>query len=153
MAKDIDNLYHPSASYVGVNSLAESNPYAEDGNAVQLYGIETYGDRHSVSFTWAVTTAGDRVAFTPVTNPTSAADYYKFRVVDQHANEAYGNFASSAPTAAINVNTSSLDPNDNWLVEFATSSGSGASRVRFSFRIGTGAIYANSSGTVSHTLS
>mgnify|MGYP001283577828 CR=1 FL=1 len=152
MSKNISNSYHPSATYVGVNSLVRTNQWAEDENAVKLYGIETLTTRHSVGFTWAVTTAGDQVAFTPTTNPTSAADYYKFRLNDESGNEAYGNFVSSAPTNAINVNTSSLNPEDDWRVEFATSSGSGASVTRFSFDIVSAAIYANSSGSVSYTI-
>jgi len=152
MAQNISNSYTSSANYIDANSLTRTNQWAEDENAVKLYGIETLGDRHSVGFSWAVSSAGDQVAFTPTVDPTSASDYYKFRVVDMSGNEAYANFVSSASSDAINVDTSSLDPDDDWTVEFATSSGDGDSQTRFSFDIGSGAIYANSSATISYTI-
>ncbi len=118
------------------------------------YGIDTMQARHSIAFTWAATTAGDRIAFTPSTGSSSATDYLKFRVVDQSGNEAFSTtYQSSAPTAAINVNTSGLNPNDDWTVLFQTSNNGGATKVKFSFEIASAALYANSSGTVAYTLS
>lgn len=148
------NAFDQDYTYVGRNSLAETNPYAEEANALQLYGVDTLHDRHSVAFSWVVTTAGDRVAFTPSTGATTATDYLKFRVTDKSGNEAYSTtFTSTAATAALNVNTSGLNPNDDWTVLFQTSNTSGATKVKFSFEIGSAAIYGNSSGTVSYTLS
>jgi len=152
MAKDIDNSYTSTATHITVNSVKRSNPGANEGgtNAVQLYGVERIRDAHDISYTWAVTSGGDQVAFTPATGATTATDYIKFRVVDQHGNEAYSSgFQSSAATNALNVNTSSLDPDDMWTVYYKTSNDSGASRVEYVQKIGSGAIYANASGTVS----
>ena len=57
------NSFVQGASYVTQESLARTNPYAADGSdaqAVELFGIDVYGDRHSIAFTWAVTTADRR---------------------------------------------------------------------------------------------
>jgi hypothetical protein len=150
MAKDIDNSYASSANYIGVNSVKRSNPGANASNAVKLYGVERLRDAHDVSYTWAITSGGDQIEFTPATGATTATDYIKFRVIDQSGNEAYSSgFQSSAATTALAVDTSSLDPDDMWTVYYTTSNNSGASRVEYVQKIGTGAIYANSSGTES----
>ncbi len=148
MAKDIDNSYSSSANYIDANSVKRSNPGASAANASKLYGVERIRDAHDISYTWAVSSAGDQVAFTPATGATTATDYIKFRVVDQSGNEAYSSgFQSSAATNALNVDTSSLDPDDIWTVFYNTANNSGATRVEYRQTIGTGAIYANSSGT------
>lgn len=154
MATANSNSFDQDYTYVGRNSLTETNPYAEEANALQLYGVDTLHDRHSVSFTWRVTTAGDQVAFTPATGASTATDYVKFQVKDKSGNEAYSTgFTSTAATSALNVNTSGLNPNDDWTVLFQTSNTSGATKVKFSFDIASAAIYGNSSGTVAYTLS
>lgn len=141
-------------TYIGKNNLAETNPYANEPNAVQLYGVDTLHDRHSIAFTWAISTGGDQIRFTPSTGATTATDYIKFYVKDKSGNEAYSTgFQSSAATTALNVNTSGLNPNDNWTVLFQTSNNSGATKVKFEFTIGTAAIYGNSSASVAYTLS
>lgn len=148
MAKDIDNSYTSTANYIDTNSVKRSTPGASNANAIQLYGAERLRDAHDISYTWAITSGGDQIAFTPATGATTATDYIKFRVIDMHGNEAYSSgFQSSAATNALNVNTSSLDPDDTWTVYYSTSNNSGASRVEYVQKIGTGAIYANSSGT------
>jgi hypothetical protein len=148
------NGFDQDNTYVGKYSLTETNPYANEANAVQLYGIDTLHDRHSVAFTWAISTGGDQIRFTPSTGATTATDYLKFYVKDKSGNEAYSTgFQSSAATAALNVNTSGLNPNDDWTVLFQTSNGGGATKVKFQFEIGTAAIYGNSSASVSYTLS
>ncbi len=148
------NSFDQDNTYIGQNSVARTNPYAEESNALQLYGIDTMHARHSVAFTWAATSAGDQIAFTPSTGASSATDYLKFRVVDQSGNEAYSTtFQSSAATAAINVNTSGLNPADDWTVLFQTSNNDGATKVKFSFGIPSAALYANSSASVAYTLS
>lgn len=147
------NSFDQDYTYVGRNSLTETNPYASEANALQLYGVDTMTDRHSVAFTWRVTTAGDQIAFTPSTGATTATDYLKFRVQDQSGNEAYSTgFQSSAATNALNVNTSGLNPNDDWTVLFQTSNTDGATKVAFQFTIASAAIYGNSSATVSYSL-
>ena len=148
------NGFDQDNTYIGKNSLAETNPYAHEPNAVQLYGIDTLHDRHSVAFTWAITTGGDQIRFTPSTGATTATDYIKFYVKDKSGNEAYSTgFQSSAATNPLNVNTSGLNPDDNWTVLFQTSNNSGATKVKFEFSIGTAAIYGNATNTVSYTLS
>lgn len=147
------NDYSQGASYITENSLARTNPYADEGNALQLYGVDTFTSRHSIAFTWAITTAGDQIRFTPSTGATTATDYLKFRIQDESGNEAYSTgFQSSAATTALDVNTSGLNPNDDWTVLFQTSNTDGATKVKFQFTIATGAIYANSSAAVSYTL-
>lgn len=147
------NSFDQDNTYIGQNTIARTNPYANEGNALQLYGIDTFTDRHSVAFTWAITTAGDQIAFTPSTGATTATDYIKFRVQDQSGNEAFSTgFQSSAATAALNVNTSGLNPADDWSVLFQTSNNGGATKVSFQFTIASAAIYGNSSAAVSYSL-
>jgi hypothetical protein len=147
------NGYEQGNTYIGENNLARTNPYADEGNALQLYGVDTLTDRHSVAFTWTVSSAGDQVRFTPSTGATTATDYLKFRIQDQSGNEAYSTgFQSSAATANLDVNTSGLNPNDDWAVLFQTSNNDGATKVKFQFTIATGAIYGNSSAAVAYTL-
>lgn len=148
------NGWDQDNTYIGRKSLAETNPYAAEANALQLYGVDTLTDRHSIAFTWAITTAGDQIRFTPSTGATTATDYIKFYIQDKSGNEAYSTgFQSSAATNALNVNTSALNPADDWKVLFSTSNNKGATKVEFSFTIGTAAIYGNSSASVSYTLS
>lgn len=148
MAQDIDNSYTSSGNYIDTNSVTRSNPGANDSNAVKLYGAERIRGSHNISYTWAITSGGDQVAFTPATGATTATDFIKFRVIDKSGNEAYSTgFQSSAATAALNVDTSGLDPDDLWTVYYNTANNSGATRVEYVQTIGTGAIYANSSGT------
>lgn len=147
------NSFLQSNTYVGENSLTQTNPYSDDGNALNLYGVDTLHDRHNIAFTWAVSTAGDQITFTPSTGATTATDYIKFRVSDKSGGEAYSTgFQSSAATAALAVDTSALDPNDDWTVLFQTSNTDGATKVKFQFDIASAAIYGNSSATVSYSL-
>lgn len=150
------NSWNPSANYIDANSLTRTNPYANNGEdqAVELFGVDTFQARHSVSHTWAVTSAGARVTFTPSTGATTATDYLKFTVMDESGNEAYATgFQSSAATTALVVNTSALNKNDDWKVIFSTSNSDGATKVQFSYHIDEAAIYGNSSGTEAYTLS
>lgn len=156
MATANSNSYVQGASYVTQESLSRTNPYAADGSdaqAMELYGMSVYGTRHSIAFTWAVSSAGRRVTFTPSTGATTATDYIKFYVTDGYGNEAYSTgFQSSAATAALAVTTSALDPREEWTVTYQTSNNDGASKVEFLFRIGEGQISANSSATVSYSF-
>ena len=156
MATANANSFSQGASYVTQESLSRTNPYAADGSdaqAVELYGVSTYGDRHNIAFTWAVTTAGARVTFTPSTGATTATDFIKFYVTDGEGNEAYSTgFQSSAATTALAVNTSGLDKRHDWTVVFQTSNGGGASKVEFLFTIDEAQIIGNSSGTVSYSF-
>lgn len=155
MARNIDNSWTSSANYIDANSKTRTNPYANDGgsnNAVELYGIETYGTRFQVGFSWAVTSGGDQLAFTPTSGSSATTDYFKFRVTDMNGNEAYGAASTASPTNAVNVDTSGLDPDDTWEVIFSASQTQGTDRVQFAFKIGTGAIYGNSSASVGYTF-
>lgn len=156
MATANANSFEQGASYVTETSLSRTNPYAADGShaqAVELYGVSTFGDRHSVSFTWAVTTAGARVTFTPGTGATTATDYIKLYVTDGQGNEAYSTgFQSSAATTALPVTTSGLDKRNDWTIVFQTSNNDGASKVEFQFTIDEAQILGNSSGTVSYSF-
>lgn len=150
------NSFAQGASYVTRENLARTNPYAADGSdaqAIELYGIDVYGDRHSVAFTWAVTTAGARITFTPSTGATTATDYIKFYITDGQGNEAYSTgFQSSAATAALAVTTTALDKREDWTVVYSTSNNDGASKVQFQFTIDESQIIGNSSGTVSYSF-
>lgn len=150
------NSFVQGASYVTQESLSRTNPYAadtSDAQAMELYGVSTFGDRHSVAFSWAVSSAGKRVTFTPSTGATTATDYIKFYVTDGMGNEAYSTgFQSSAATTALAVTTSALDPREEWTVTYQTSNGGGASKVEFLFRIGEAQIIGNSSATVSYSF-
>lgn len=156
MATANANSFSQGASYVTQESLSRTNPFAFDGNdaqAMELYGIDTYGTRHAVSFTWAASSAGKRVTFTPATGATTATDFIKFYVTDGRGNEAYSTgFQSSAATTALAVTTSALDAREDWTVVFATSNGGGASKVQFQFTISESQLQANSSGTVSYSF-
>jgi hypothetical protein len=156
MATANSNNYVQGASYVTQESLTRTNPYAADGSdaqAMELYGMSVYGTRHSIAFTWAVSSAGKRVTFTPSTGATTATDYIKFYVTDGQGNEAYSTgFQSSAATAALAVTTSALDPREEWMVTYQTSNNDGASKMEFLFRIGEWQIAANSSATVSYSF-
>lgn len=148
------NSYSPSNDYISQNTLYRTNPWANDAseNAIELYGIDTNQARHNVAFTWASVSGGAHILFTPTTGATTATDYQKWTVVDQSGNESYAvGFAAGNPTAARQVNTSALDKDDDWKVYFSTSNNDGATKVDFSFTIGTGAIRANSSATISYT--
>lgn len=149
-----ENGFLQSNTYTGKNSLTETNPYANEANALQLYGIDTMTDRHSIAFSYAITTGGDQIRFSPTTGSSTATDYLKFRIQDESGNEAYSTtYQSSAPTANIDINTAALNPADDWTVLFQTSNNSGRTKVKFQFKFGTGQITGNGTGTVSYTLS
>lgn len=149
-----ENGFLQSNDYITKNSITQTNPYANEANAVKLYGIDTMTDRHSIAFSYAITTGGDQISFSPTTGSSTATDYLKFRIQDESGNEAYSTtYQSSAPTAAIAVNTAALNPADDWTVLFQTSNNSGRTKVKFQFKLGSGQISGNASGTVSYTLS
>lgn len=146
------NSYAQGASYVTQKSLSRTNPYADD-NAERLYGMDTVHPRHSVAFTWRVTSGGDGAIFTPSTGATTATDYLHFMIFDKSGgNVQTTTFQSSAATAALNVNTSSLETKHGWDVIFSTSNSDGATKVEFQFEISEGEIVTNSSASVSYSL-
>jgi len=147
------NGYTQGNSYVTQASLSRTNPYAETENAERLYGMSTMHPRHSVAFTWCVTSAGDGIIFTPSTGATTATDYLRFAVYDKEGGEEHTTaFQSSAATTALNVNTASLQTKMGWFVIFETANNSGATQVSFMFDIGAAEIITNASAPVAYTL-
>jgi len=147
------NGYTQGNSYVTQASLTRTNPYAETENAERLYGMGVMHPRHSVAFTWRVTSAGDAIIFTPSTGATTATDYLRFAIYDKEGGEARTtSFQSSAATTALTVNTSSLQTKMGWFVIFETANNSDASKVSFQFEIGEAKIVTNSSATVAFSL-
>lgn len=156
MASAVQNTngYDPANTYISKMSLNRTNPYANDGEdqAVELYGVDTFQDRHNSVHTWAVASAGNKVTFTPSTGATTATDYLKFTVQDMYGNEANATgFQASAATTALAVNTVALNPDQGYKVTFSTSNTDGATKVEYSYTISAAALYANSSGTKSYT--
>jgi len=145
------NGFLDSNTYVGQKSLNRTNPYAnaQGINAEQLYGIDTFEDRIPVSFTYGTSTAGARLNFAPLTGVTSASDFYKVNVIDESGNEAYSNWQSSAPTAILQINTSSLVKGNDWKVLFATATPAGL-KTEFSFVIEDSLVMTNTSATISY---
>lgn len=145
------NSFSDTNTYVGQNNLNRTNPYAnaQGINAEQLYGIDTYEDRIPVSFTYGTSSAGDLLNFAPLTGVTSASDFYKVTVMDESGNEAYANWQSSAPTAILEINTSTLIKGNDWKVLFAVATTAGA-KTEFSFGIEDSLVLTNTSATISY---
>ena len=150
------NSWVASNNYVDVNSLTRTNPYAEEVNVHQLFGVDTFQTRHDAAFTWQASAAGAQLRIKPGTGATTATDYLHFRIVDLSGNEVYDptpDFAASAATTTLVYNTSTLNMNDEfWTVQFNASNNSGATKVGWQFRIDSAAIAANSSGSESYTF-
>lgn len=144
------NGFSNNNTYIGQNSLARTNPFANaDGvNAENLYGIDTFEDRIPVSFTYGTSTAGNRLNFAPLTGVTSASDFYKVTVVDEGGNEAYANWQSSAPTAILQIATTGLNKGNDWKVLFATAAD--GKKTEFSFNIEDSLVLTNTSATISY---
>lgn len=144
------NGFSNSNTYIGQNSLARTNPFANaDGvNAENLYGIDTFEDRIPVSFTYGTSTAGNRLNFAPLTGVTSASDFYKVTVIDEGGNEAYANWQSSAPTAILQIATTGLNKGNDWKVLFATSAA--GAKTEFAFNIEDSLVLTNTSATISY---
>jgi len=148
------NGYSPDNDYISQNTLYRTNPWANDASedAVELYGVDTNQARHNVVFTWRSVSGGAHILFGQTTGAGSTTDYQKWTVVDQSGHESYAvGYVSSTATTPRQVNTSALDKNDDWKVYFSTSNNGGATKVDFSFTIGSGAVLASSSATISYT--
>lgn len=145
------NGFSNNNTYIGQNSLARTNPFANaDGvNAEQLYGIDTFEDRIPVSFTYGTSTAGNRLNFAPLTGVTSASSFYKVTVIDEGGNEAYANWQSSAPTAILQITTTALNKGNDWKVLFATATPAGL-KTEFAFNIEDSLVLTNTSATISY---
>lgn len=113
----IDNNY--DGSQHPANSKLRTHPYAEDGNAIKLKGIEKYGGEFPHA--WNGTIAADGTSLTVANvsghqNPTPA--YMKWVVTDQSGNEAYGALDTGTPTDPVVIDTSGLDVQDPWNILF-----------------------------------
>lgn len=148
-AQNVNN-FDQDNTYVGQNSLKRTNPYANfDGlNAEKLYGVDTFENRIPISLTWAVASAGARVTVTPIYGVTSASDYYKFTVIDESGNEAYGRWISSAPSAAFDITTTALNTGNDWKAFFATAKA--GSKTEFSFPIDDSKVLTNTTATITY---
>ena len=144
------NSFDNDYTYVGRNSLNRTNPYANpDGiNAEKLYGVDTFETRIPVSLTYAVASAGARVTVTPIYGVTSASDYWKFNLIDEAGNEAYGRWISSAPSAAFDITTTALNSGTDWKAFFATAK-SGA-KTEFAFTIDDAKVLTNTTATITY---
>ena len=145
------NGFLDSNTYVGQKSLNRTNPYAnaQGINAEQLYGIDTFEDRIPVSFTYGTSTAGNRLSVAPLTGVTSASDFYKVNVIDESGNEAQSNWQSSAPTAILSINTSTLVKGNDWKVLFATAAA--GAKTEFAFTIEDSLVLTNTSATITYS--
>jgi hypothetical protein len=145
--------YVQRTKYTVATSASRTNPYARPENEEKLYGMATQDPRHSVSFTWRVTSAGAGIIFTPSTGATTATDFLRFTVYDKEGGEARSTgFQSSAATTALNVSTANLQTKKGWFVLFGTANNNRATRVNFQFEIGEANIVSNSSATIAYTL-
>ncbi len=124
MAKQIDN------SYVGdsagnpdfTSGLSRTNPQAHaPQNLVQLYNVRKSGGC-SLSPTW--TYVYDESADTLTITPTGAYNatglrFWKHRIIDENGTEVYGVQASIGTNTTIVIDTSTLNPNKTWRMEFS----------------------------------
>lgn len=144
------NSFDQDNNYVTQNSLNRTNPYANtDGlNAEKLYGVDTFETRIPVSLTYAVASAGARVTVTPIYGITSASNYFKFNLIDEAGNEAYGRWISSAPSAAFDITTTALNSGTDWKAFFATAKA--GSKTEFSFNIEDAKVLTNTTATITY---
>jgi hypothetical protein len=147
------STYVQRTKYTAATSANRTNPYARPENEEKLYAMAVQTPRHSVAFTWRVTSAGAGAIFTPSTGATTATDYLRFTVYDKEGGEARTTtFQSSAATTALNVSTANLQTKKGWFVLFETANNSRTTKVNFQFEIGEALIVTNSSATVAYTL-
>lgn len=145
------NSYADGTNWLDIKSTTRTNRFAEAENAINLYGIETYGTRPAVGFTADAAADGATITFTPTAGTSANTDYYKFVIIDQSGNEATAPaFSSGAPTAALVANTSALNEGDDWEVIFSTSNNDGATKITFRFKFASAQVVAGSTITVSY---
>lgn len=122
MAKHLDNSY--TGDRAGnpdfTTGKTRTNPQAHlANNIIKLYGIRKIGGcSFAPTWTAAITSAGALTTFTPTAGQaTSGLRFWKYRLIDESGNEAYGTMNVASP-AAVAVNTSTLDPLKAWRIEF-----------------------------------
>jgi hypothetical protein len=132
MAHNISNSYVGNAAGNPdfTTGKTRTNPQAhETNNVVKLYGVRKIGGgTFAPTWTGAITSAGTTTTFTPTAGQnTSGLRFWKYRIIDDSGNEAYGTMNVSSP-GAVAVTTSGLDPLKRWRIEFSaevlTSNGS-----------------------------
>lgn len=104
------------------DGLTRTNPNAhEPENALQLYGVGKVGCcDFAAEFTWAVggTLADPTLVFTPTAGANDPdLRYFKWKVLDQSGNAAFGATVPPA-TTPVTVNVSGLNLTDPLRVEF-----------------------------------
>jgi hypothetical protein len=124
MAKQIDNSYVGNAAGIPdfTSGLSRTNPQAHlANNMVKLYGVRKFG---GCSFAPTWTYVYDESADTFTVTPTGSFNatglrFWKYRIIDEDGTEVYGTQGSIGTNTAIVVNTSTLDPNKEWRLEFS----------------------------------
>lgn len=102
------------------NGLSRTNPQSNPNNALTLKGITKIGGgTFAPTWTWAVTSAGTTTTFTPTAGyNTSGLRYFKWQIIDEDGNKAYG-AATVGSNTAVAVTTSGLDPKKKWTIFFS----------------------------------
>lgn len=123
MAKNLDNDYVGNAAGNPdfTSALSRTNPQAhQKNNVVKLYGVRKIGGgTFAPTWTGAITSNGATTTFTPTAGSTATGlRYWKYRILDESGNEAYGTMNVSSP-GAVAITTSGLDPLKCWRIEFS----------------------------------
>lgn len=134
--------------------MARTNPQARrPNNAIQLEGVEKVGGESFNPNTWTYAIAGAGATFT-VTPGAGFSDlelrFAKWRIYDGDGNSAYGALDLGARTAAVVLNTSTLDPLKVWTVQFNAEikrSGRRTVRATWNITIDAGSVADNPTGS------
>jgi len=123
MAKNLDNDYvgNAAANPDFTTGLTRTNPQAHNkNNVIRMYGVRKIGGgTFAPTWTGAITSAGTTTTFTPTAgSDASGLRYWKYRIIDDSGNEAYGTMNVASP-GAVAVTTSGLDPLKRWRIEFS----------------------------------
>lgn len=100
-----------------------TNPYANAGNAAQLYVDKVAYCQYYASFAYVIAAGGATTTITPLTGNLSAdLNYYRVEVSDG-TNTVANSLDLANPSAAFVINTSSLDAGAAWTLTFEGSEG------------------------------
>lgn len=154
MGKVISNGYDGTADPISVENKARTNPWAEDTNYAKLYGIERYGGIYATGWDAAITLAGDTTTITPTAgNETPTPRYFKWVITDESGNEVFGALNLASPAAAVVIDSSTLDPQEEWTFLFSAEKeqADGGEQVIYKVKLAAGEAAANGSLSVSYT--
>ena len=99
---------------------APNNPFACATNAVKMHTVGPCCCVLLAVFEYAVSGGGASIQLTPLTGNDSAdLKYYRFTIFDKFGNSVGGELDLANPTVAIDVDTSALDANGDWMIKFA----------------------------------